>query len=248
MSAGSLAQRSWRSFLGRGRPHRRRTVGRGRDGYTLRQRFWASFIGRDLPPTTLGTVPTPEAPAGSARPSSPQSTRSQVPAGRLEPGWFALPPLAGAGGLTAAGGDAVILEASSPDGGARFLLRSQGTVRPEYRLELVLHGVDAARPLVSSVRYTTASGSEQVLLVPVVQRRFGPPASLVRLPGFTVGPASTEWTAHAPAPVASSTAWDAQTVAASVRAALNEATRDAWRQVRELVSDELRRAIDGELS
>ncbi|WP_234392298.1 hypothetical protein [Streptomyces sp. WM6378] len=168
--------------------------------------------------------------------------------GRLEPGWFALPPLLEVSGLTAAGGDALILEASSPDRGARFLVRRHGTVPPEYRLELVLQGVDAARPLVSSVRYATASGNEQVLLVPVIQGQFGPPASLVRLPGFTADSASAEWTARAPAPVTPSTAWDAATVADSVRAALNEATRAAWRQVRELVGDDLRRVIDGGLS
>lgn len=44
------------------------------------------------------------------------------------------------------------------------------------------------------------------------------------------------------------TDWDAATVADSVRAALNEATRDAWRQVREIVGDDLRATIDGELS
>jgi hypothetical protein len=213
----------------------------------VRQRFWASFTGLDLPPASFGTVSTPEASTGLPMRSSREGTRSGLLAGRLEPGWFALPPVLEVAGLTAAGGDAVILEASSPDGGAKFLVRGHGTVRPEYRLELVLQGVDAARPLVSSVRYTTASGNEQVLLVPVVQGQFGPPASLVRLPGFTADSASAEWTARVPTPVTPSTAWDAATVANSVRAALNEATRDAWRQVRELVSDYLRRAIDGEL-
>ncbi|KOU36484.1 hypothetical protein ADK54_33305 [Streptomyces sp. WM6378] len=248
MSAGSVAQRSWRSFIGGRQPHLPRTVGRGRDGYTLRQRFWASFIGVDLPSASLGTVPTAEASAGLPMPSSRESTRSGLLTGRLEPGWFALPPLLEVSGLTAAGGDALILEASSPDRGARFLVRRHGTVPPEYRLELVLQGVDAARPLVSSVRYATASGNEQVLLVPVIQGQFGPPASLVRLPGFTADSASAEWTARAPAPVTPSTAWDAATVADSVRAALNEATRAAWRQVRELVGDDLRRVIDGGLS
>lgn len=248
MTAGSVAQRSWRSFIGGRQPRLPRTVGRGRDGYTVWQRFWASFIGLDLRPASLGTVSTPEASTDLRILPSREEARSGLPAGRLEPGWFALPPLLDIGGLTAAGGDAVILEASSPDSGARFLVRRHGTVAPEYRLELVLHGIDAARPLVSSVRYATASGSEQVLLVPVIQGRFGRPASLVRLPDFTVDLASAEWTAHAPAPVTPSTAWNAATVADSVRAALNEATRDAWRQVRELVSDDLRRAIDGELS
>jgi hypothetical protein len=47
--------------------------------------------------------------------------------------------------------------------------------------------------------------------------------------------------------VTSTTAWDAETVATSVHAALNEATRDAWRRVQELVGDDLSRVIGGQL-
>ncbi|MYR89213.1 hypothetical protein GTY41_30960 [Streptomyces sp. SID685] len=140
------------------------------------------------------------------------------------------------------------MEASSPDGGAVFLLRAEGGVTPEYRLEVVLRGGEAGGPLVAGVRYVAAGGGERTLLVPVARGRFGPAASLVRLPGFAFGSVSPRWSARAPAPVTPMTAWDDATVAASVRAALNEATRDAWRQVRELVGDELRAAIDGELS
>ena len=245
MSAGSVARRSWGSFIAGGRPHIPRAEGRARDGYTLRQRFWASFTGLDLPWARVGAVSAPEAPVRPPAPSARPATSSDVIAGRIAPGWFALPPILTVAGLTAAGGDTVILETSSPDGGARFLLRTQGA---EYRLELVLRGVDAARPLVSSVRYATAGGGERVLLVPVVRGRLGPPASLVRLPGFAADSSSGGWTARAPAPVTPDTGWDAATVADSVRAALNEATRDAWRQVRELVGDDLRATIDGELS
>ncbi|WP_329466261.1 hypothetical protein [Streptomyces sp. NBC_01431] len=247
MSAGSVARRSWGSFIG-GRPHVPRAGGRARDGYTVRQRFWASFTGLDLPWARVGSVSAPEAPVRPPAPSARPAASSDAIAGRLEPGWFALPPILTVAGLTAAGGDAVILETSSPDGGARFLLRTQGAGRPEYWLELVLRGVDAARPLVSPVRYTTAGGGEKVLLVPVVRGRLGPPASLVRLPGFAADSSSGGWTARAPAPVTPDTDWDAATVADSVRAALNEATRDAWRQVREIVGDDLRATIDGELS
>ncbi|MFE9635831.1 hypothetical protein [Streptomyces sp. NPDC006463] len=141
----------------------------------------------------------------------------------------------------------MVLEASSPDGRVRFLVRGHGTDCPEYSLELVLVGVDAARPMVASIRYPKAEGGEQALLVPVVQGKFGPAASYVRLPGFAAESASTQWTACAPVAVTSSTAWDAATVADSVRAALNEATRNAWRQVRELIGDDLRSVIDGEL-
>jgi hypothetical protein len=44
--------------------------------------------------------------------------------------------------------------------------------------------------------------------------------------------------------VSPGTTWDAATVDDSVRAALNEATRDAWRQVRQLVEDDSRGVID----
>jgi hypothetical protein len=138
----------------------------------------------------------------------------------------------------------VLLEASSPDGLVAILVRSRGAERSEYSLELVVHGTDATLPLVSEISYTQADGHERLLLVPVAQGRFGPPASYVRLPGFG---ADREWRAAVPSPVLPSTTWDTTTVADSVRAALNEATRDAWRQVRELVGDDLRDVIDGAL-
>lgn len=241
MNAASVTRRCWRSFLGGGQLHSPRSAERGRDGYTLRQRLWASFIGVDLPSARLARKASTGIPRSSTR---EEPSREGQRVSRPEPGWFALPSLLAVGGLTAAGGDAVMLEASSPDRRARFLVRSRGIVRPEYSLELVLHGVDAALPLVSAVRYTSTDGSEQVLLVPVAPAPFGPPAAYVRLPGFAVG---TAWTASGPAPVRQSAAWDPAVVADSVRASLNEATRDAWRQVRELVGDELRRVIDGEL-
>jgi hypothetical protein len=227
-------------------------VERGRDGYPLRQRVWASFIGFDLPARS-GTVPTSEEAAVIPRPSpqalrAPQAPqderRSRQQAGRLRSGWFALPPLPSASALTAAGGDPVVLETSSPDSRVGFLVRRRGIVEPEYSLELVVRGVDALRPLVSAISYPQPDGSERVLLVPVVQGRFGPAASYVRLPGFGV---DTAWSATDLSPVALGTAWDGATVNDSVRAALNEATRDAWRQVRELVEDDVRGVIDSAL-
>ncbi|WP_329611751.1 hypothetical protein [Kitasatospora herbaricolor] len=151
-----------------------------------------------------------------------------------------------ASGLAAAGGDAVAVEASAPGGRAVFLLRAGGGGRPEYTLEVVLRGAGADLPLMSEVKYTGAGGGEQVLLVPMARGPLGPVAGLVRLPGFTAGSAAG-WTAAAPAPVTRGATWDAAVVAASVRAALNEATRDAWRQVREFVGEELQAVIDGEL-
>ncbi|MFJ9714147.1 hypothetical protein [Streptomyces sp. NPDC101234] len=136
------------------------------------------------------------------------------------------------------------LETSSPDGRVGFLVRHDGIDGSDYSLELVLRGVDIDEPVVSAIRYTQPDGRERMLLVPVVQGQFGPPASYVRLPGFG---GDTAWTAAVLPSVDLGTAWDAATVADSVRAALNEATRDAWRQLREFVDDDVRNVIDGAL-
>ncbi|MEW2176645.1 hypothetical protein AB0890_09970 [Streptomyces sp. NPDC005406] len=96
----------------------------------------------------------------------------------------------------------------------------------------------------TTVRYVGGAGSERVLLVPVVRGRFGPAASYVRLPGF----AGEEWTASVATPVGPDSTWAVETVTLSVGASLNDATRDAWREVRALISDAgLRRVIDQEL-
>src|SRR6185437_15351777 len=159
--------------LGGREPDLPRTAGRGRDGYTLGQRFWASFIGLDLRIDRFATVP-PTVPPGRARkvqfgPSTRVDSWGRSRSIHREPGWFPLPRLVGIGGLTAAGDDVVVLEASSPDGRVRFLVRTDRAVQPEYRLELVLDGIDATWPVVCAVRYTDAGGGEQVLLVPVLQ-------------------------------------------------------------------------------
>ncbi|MED7930435.1 hypothetical protein SMD20_39855 [Nonomuraea sp. LP-02] len=106
-----------------------------------------------------------------------------------------------------------------------------------------MHGIEGTAPLMTAVRYADGAGSERVLLVPVVRRRFGPAASYVRLPGYV----GEEWTASM-APVGPDSTWDVATVTLSIGASLNDATRDAWREVRELISDVgLHRAIDQEL-
>ncbi|WP_406141668.1 hypothetical protein [Streptomyces sp. NBC_01089] len=239
MTAGSIVQRSWRSFIGGRLPRPPRAVERGRHGYSLWQRAWASFIGFDLP-TRLGGTPA----FATLPPPHREQSPNRQPAGRIASGWFALPTLPSAGTLTAGGVDAVALETSSPDGRVEFLVRHHGIDGADYRLELILRGGDIDEPLVTAIRYTQPDGGERVLFVPVFQGQFGPPASYVQLPGFGAG---TAWTAAFPAFVDLGTTWDAATVAASVRAALNEATREAWRQLRELVDDDVRNAIDGAL-
>jgi hypothetical protein len=244
MTVISVARRSWRSFTG-GTVTRRPPAGaRAREGYTLRQRLWASFIGADLPAGPLANESVlPEKPTGNRAPVS-KAARDRSRPQPLAPGWFLLPQLPQAGGLPAAGGDTVLLEASSPDGTARFLVRSHGEPVLEYSLELVVRGTEGTAPLMTTVRYASLVGPERVLLVPVARGRFGPAASYVRLPGF----AGEEWTASVPASVGSDSTWDVATVALSVGASLNDATRDAWREVRALISDAgLRRVIDQEL-
>ncbi|MFF8772938.1 hypothetical protein [Kitasatospora sp. NPDC015120] len=138
----------------------------------------------------------------------------------------------------------MLLEASSPDGTARFLVRGHGEPAREYSLELVVPGVEDTVPLMTVVRYAAGNGAERVLLVPVTRARFGPAAAYVRLPDFR----GEDWAASAPAPVGPGSSWDAAAVAASVGAALNGATREAWREVRALLSDAgLRRVIDEHL-
>ncbi|KJY41815.1 hypothetical protein VR41_10775 [Streptomyces sp. NRRL B-1568] len=240
MSSGSIARRSWMSFTGGRRPGLPRTVERGRAGYALWQRLWASFIGLDLPPRP-GAAPA----CHTFAPAPEEQSGKRPPASPFAPGWFALPRLPATRTLSAAGGDSVVLEASSPDGRTGFLVRRHGSGEPEYSLELVVRGADdAARPLLSTVTYRQPGEGERVLLVPVAQGRFGPAAAYVRLRGFDAG---TTWAATTPSPVSPDTDWDLGVVAVSIPAALNEATRDAWRRIREFVNDEVRDVIDGAL-
>ncbi|TVL88456.1 hypothetical protein CD790_30895 [Streptomyces sp. SAJ15] len=235
MSRGSIARRSWASFTGGRRTSPPRAAERGRAGYALWQRAWASFTGVILPPRPVHV---------------PASAPQQAPAHRLQarpvaPGWFPLPPLPTAGALTASGSDTVVLEAASPDGRAAFLLRHPAGNASEYSLELMMRGAyDEDRPLLATVTYARPDGHKRVLLVPVVSGRFGPAASYVRLRGF--GPGAT-WAATGPSPVPADADWAPATVVDSVGAALNETTRDAWRRVREFVSDGVRDVIDGAL-
>ncbi len=56
------------------------------------------------------------------------------------------------------------------------------------------------------------------------------------------------WTATVAAPVGSDSTWAVERVTLSVGTSLNDATRNAWREVRALISDTgLRRVIDQEL-
>ncbi|MEU9946210.1 hypothetical protein [Streptomyces lavendulae] len=244
MNASPLTRRSWRSFIGARPPGTPRTVGRGRAGHTLWQRVRASFLGFDLPVLPAPTA-APRTPDIVPRQSAGEGSRNRRPDVRPALGWFELPVLSPGGALTAAGGDAVVLEAASPDGRVAFLVRSAGEGEPSYSLELVLRGGDAgAQPLMCLIRYARPDGRMRELLVPVVRGPVGPAASYVRLPEFCIGAA---WTASVSTPVGPESDWGTDTVTTSIGAALNEATREAWRRVREHVGEGLRSVIDGAL-
>lgn len=240
MSDNPLARRSWRSLTNATPALRTPSGVRAREGYTLRQRFWASFIGADLPTRNAPNESVlPEQPA--REPTVPTSEQPRISGS----GWFPLPHLPSGAGLAAAGSDTVLLEARSPDGKVQFLVRGNDDSGAGYNLELVVREIDGAELLMTALRYNEGGdGLEKALLVPVMRPHFGPAASYVRLPGFT----GKGWTASAPIPVRAADAWDVATVTLSVRSALNDATRDAWRKVRALISDaELRSVIDEEL-
>ncbi|GAA2230949.1 hypothetical protein [Streptomyces nogalater] len=205
---------------------------RGRAGYALWQRAWASFTGINLPPRP-----------GHAPGTAPRLTPAPRTQAAATAGWFALPSLPEAGALTASGSDTVVLEASSPDGRAFFVLRRTDGQTAEFALELVVRDT-VDQPELATVTYTGPDGEERTLLIPVSPSRFGPAASFVGLDGFAAG---STWQATGPAPVPENPGWPSATVTRSVRAARNEATREAWRRVREGAGQEMRDTINGAL-
>ncbi|MYQ39863.1 hypothetical protein GTW61_16625 [Streptomyces sp. SID4921] len=132
---------------------------------------------------------------------------------------------------------------SSPDSRAVFILRRVGDATAEYGLELVLRDV-TDQPELATVRYTRLDGEQRTLLIPVSPSPVGPTASFVRLEGFTAG---STWQATGPTAVPGNPGWPSATLADSVRAAYNEATREAWRQVSERTGQGTRETISGAL-
>ncbi|WP_248958625.1 hypothetical protein [Sphaerisporangium perillae] len=239
MSA-SFLRRYWSSLTDSGPPRDASPAGRGRHGYTFGQRYWASLIGVDLPIRPEGA--TARDVRAVAAPRSPRPARTEPATGHPAARWFSLPALTEPAGLLAADDESVAAEAASPDGRTEFFLRRRDAAGADHTLEVVLRDFDEL-PAVISVRYRQAGG-ERELLVPMARQDIGPATAQIALPGFDGG---TGWEASVPMVVDGTAAWEPATVATSAGAALNEATRDAWRQVRDLVSDDLRRAIDGAL-
>jgi hypothetical protein len=239
MSGMSFARRYWYSLTGADAPQGALAVGRGGAGYSFWQRYWASLVMVDLPVKTEMTTAGAAAREPEQRPPARHGPRRA--AAWSGPGWFSLPPVPALGGLRAGDEEDLVAEVASPDGRVQCFVRRGRGAPARYRVEVVVRD-DGALPAVVSVRYETVAG-ERLLIVPVVVPKIGPAASQVELPGFESG---TIW-ASAPAP-ADLAGWDDDTVSRSVRAAVNEGTRAAWRQVREATAGHLQQVIDQALS
>jgi hypothetical protein len=83
-------------------------------------------------------------------------------------------------------------------------------------------------PRFVAVHYGNTRGDEQLLIIPFLR------AGLARLPGYA---ASRPWQASLPAPADQLLSWDLETIAVSVRAAVNNVTRRAWRAISEHVPE-----------
>jgi hypothetical protein len=168
-----------------------------------------------------GSLTFPHVPAGDWKLCRLQQRRIYPSGGRS----VALPLPSPPAELAAAGrpGSTAILRATLPDSQADLILHREGVA--DYLLEVVLRFVPE-RLLVIAVRYGTSGGGEELVLIPV--RR----DALARLAGYAP---RSPWQASAPAPPDQVQVWDASTVAHSVHAAVNNATRDAWREIGSVV-------------
>lgn len=127
-----------------------------------------------------------------------------------------------------------VVKATLPDGQARLILHRER--HGDYFLE-VEAGVQATAPLALAVRYGTEETGQALVVIPA--RR----SALARLTGFSP---DYPWQAAA-ATAAAIRAAGPDAIAFSVRAAANNATRRAWRELGDAVP-ELRPVIDRELA
>jgi hypothetical protein len=236
MSNLPFARRYWNRLTAAGASGGSPAAGRGRTGYGFWQRYWAAFIAADLPVRQETASAGGGSPA--AVPRSPGSARLLTAAGQERAGWFTLAPLPGPAGLRAGDDDDVIVEMASPDGRVEFFVRRSGIAPDLYRIEVVVRDADAL-PAVIIIRYETAD-EEQLLLVPVTAQNLGPAVSQVELPGIQPG---RNWEASGPLRI-DPAAWDEDTVTRSVHAAVNEATRNAWRQVGDTLAEPMKQMIN----
>ena len=206
---------------------------RARDGYTFRERYWASLTVSNLPPRPTQamqdawhSMPTTRFPDHSLTATVPKDA------------WFPLPPVPAIAGLRAGDDDDILASESLLDG-VEFFVRAGHGDFARYRVEVVLRKNEEL-PAIVKIRYPIATG-HRVLLVPVAGAPFGAAASQVELPGLE---ALTPWEASRPEQVADAIERPADVVVDSIRAAASEATRDAWRTVRDNAHDDLQAVID----
>ncbi|WP_432933500.1 hypothetical protein ACQPZZ_18060 [Microbispora sp. CA-135349] len=235
----SFLRRYWRSLTDLGGPRLAPPAPRAWRGHTFPHRYWAGLLGIDLRDRTGARV---DLSGGVTTPEETSRPFHGAPAtGSPDARWFVLPRLPEPAGLLAAGDDAVVAEAVSPDGRAEFHVRRRDAAEADYALDVTLRDFDEL-PAVITVRYERAGGSEQELLLPMTRQDIVPTTGQIELPGFTGDGA---WWASAPVVLVSVMGgWDAASVAASVAAAVNEATRDSWRRVRDLLPEDLGRVVD----
>ncbi len=151
---------------------------------------------------------------------------------------FPLPALPRPAALAAADradGAPPVIDATSPEGLARFALFDRGDA--EYWLEVSLDG-SLQVPVLTRLRYTTTDRQRKELLVPIGGGRTQP-SSVVALHGYGKGP----WHAWVPVPFASLWSGSPDLVQASVRAALTSATVRAWEQLASAVPEYGRKLI-----
>ncbi len=161
-----------------------------------------TFTGVPAGRWNLGVLPRPE--------NSPQDAVVALPLSRA------------AADLAAASDDAgtAILKVTLPDGRTDLALHRQGA--REYLLEVSIRDAPAD-PEVLMVRYGTADGGVQRVLIPV---RGG--VALARLPGYAP---ATAWTVSVPVPAGEVRSWDESVVRTSFLAAVGGRTKSAWHAI-----------------
>ena len=208
---------------------------RGREGYTFWERYLAAFLAIDLP--VKASVATSFAALGGA-PARPGATR---PSSGGSAGWIQMPSLPVPASLYAGTDSAVVQTMELVDATLRIRSREQAG-SAQFRIEVVAsHRVGL--PAVVAVRFAVNRG-QRLLLVPLAAPLLGQPTAQANLVGLESGVA---WDAREPVTVEDVPDWDENVVSESVRAAASEATRRAWREIRDLIGGVLGQIIDREL-
>ncbi len=204
--------------------------------------------GREMPALTTIGLETSDEFFLAIMPSTGSATFTNVPGGEWNLRRLSQPPAKNYGSLlvtlpsprplitlaAASRTPTALIKAALPGAQAVLVLHQERA--DVFLLEVVPDEADDS-PRFVAVHYGNASGDEQVLIIPFLG------AGLARLPGYV---ASLPWHASLPAPADQLLTWDLETVAVSVRAAANNATRRAWRTITERVP-ELHKIITEEL-